>query len=109
MPLKLEPSLQTTVTLEALVSMRQSLIEERDKLIRDIGTISDDIVTQLAAADQKSVRVGPWLVSLVESQGRQTLDKHRLVELGVAPETIVEATTRGAPSTSLQVRRASEE
>jgi hypothetical protein len=63
----------------------------------------------MALADEKSLRVGKYLVILVENQGRLTLDKHRLVELGVAPETITLATTRGAPSISLQVRTASEE
>jgi hypothetical protein len=109
------PRLTQTQTTELHASLRprvedrQRLIAERDRILAEIATVSDDIATRLALADEKSVRVGPYLVVLVENQGRQTLDKHRLVELGVSPETIQQATTRGAPSVSLQIRTASEE
>ena len=102
-----EPSLATT--LRPMVEHRQTLIAERDALIAEIGVCSDEIGRALALADQKSLKVGEYLVSLVENQGRLTLDKHRLVELGVSLETIAAATVRGSPSVSLSVRRTSEE
>ena len=95
--------------LEPSVERRQALIAERERLNHEIGALSDAIGHELAVADQKSVKVGAFLVTLVEYPGRQTLDKHRLVELGVPAETIIAAMVRGAPSTSLQVRRAPEE
>ena len=94
--------------LEPLVEERQALIQQRDEMIAAINDISDRIGTQLALADQKTIRVAGYQVSLVENPGRQTLDKHKLVELGVLPELIVRATTRSAPYTTLQVRRVSE-
>lgn len=96
---QLQQKLLSTVTL------RQDLIAERDALIDQIGRLSDEIGQQLALADEKSVRVGQYQVTLMENQGRLTLDKHRLVELGVSADTIIAASVRGAGSTSLQVRR----
>jgi hypothetical protein len=71
--------------------------------------LNDEISQTLVIADQKSARVGPYLVTLVENQGRLTLDKHRLVELGVLPETLTAATVRGAGFVTLQVRTAGRE
>ena len=108
---RLRQEVQATLAtqLDQKVCLRQALIEDRDRILAEIAEVSDDISREMALADQKSVRVGKYLVILVENQGRLTLDKHRLVELGVAPETITLATTRGQPSVSLQVRTASEE
>ena len=85
------------------------MIAARDLLLTEIATLSDEIAATLAMADEKSVRVGPFLVTLVENSGRLTLDKHRLLELGVLPETLTAATVRGQPSISVQVRTAAEE
>jgi hypothetical protein len=106
---KLEQTLGLIVELRQKVEDRQRLIAERDRIIAEIGIVSDDIATQMAIADEKSLRVGPWGLTLVENPGRLTLDKHRLVELGVSPETITAATVRGTPSVSLQVRKVSED
>lgn len=95
-------------TLEPLVTRRQELIVQRDLLINEIASLSDEISTQLALADEKRLRIGEFLVLLVESAGRLTLDKHRLIELGVSPDLIIEASTRGKPSISLQIRPASD-
>jgi hypothetical protein len=104
-----ELNVSLRLALQPLVARRQELIAERDRLIEEIGTLSDDISRELALADEKSLRVGPYLVTLVESAGRLTLDKHRLVELGVSPDVITEASVRGKPSISLQVRTAAED
>ena len=97
-----------TTTLSPLVDERQQLITQRDELIKRIDTLSAEISQTLVLADERSVHVGPWLVTLVEYSGRMTLDKHRLVELGVSPETITAATVKGQPSISLQVRHSPE-
>jgi hypothetical protein len=107
------PKMMQTAELElglrSKVDERQTLIAQRDQILQQIATLSDEISQTLVMADQKSARVGPYLVTLVENQGRLTLDKHRLVELGVLPETITAATVRGTPFVSLQVRTASTE
>ena len=107
--LRLEQQQTLAATLEARVSLRQELIAERDRILGEIAGVSDEISREMALADEKSLRIGKYLVVLVENQGRLTLDKHRLVELGVSPDTIIEASVRGQPSISLQVRTASEE
>jgi hypothetical protein len=106
---KLEQTLNLVVGLRLKVDERQALIAERDRIVQEIATLSDEITRTMAMEDVKSTRVGPYLLTLVENQGRLTLDKHRLVELGVLPETITAATVRGTPFVSLQVRTASEE
>jgi len=107
--LKVEQQLNLVVGLRLKVDERQSLIAQRDRILQEIATLSDEISRTMAMEDVKSVRVGPHLLTLVENPGRLTLDKHRLVELGVLPETITAATVRGAPSVSLHVRTAGEE
>jgi hypothetical protein len=95
--------------LRPTVEKRQALIAERDRILQEIAGLSDEIAREMAIADEKSVRVGPYALTLVENPGRLSLDKHRLVELGVSPETITAATVRGNPSITLHVRTASEE
>jgi hypothetical protein len=106
---KLEQTANIAVGLRLKVDERQDLIAQRDRIIQEIASLSDEISTTMAMADEKQVRVGPWLLTLVENSGRLTLDKHRLLELGVPPETLTAATVRGQPSISLQVRTAAEE
>ena len=106
--LSLAPTLELVDKLAPLVESRQQMIAERELLQAKIAVVSDDIAREMALADQKTLRVGPHVLTLVESQGRLTLDKHRLVELGVSADVIIEASVRGAPSISLQVRKASE-
>jgi hypothetical protein len=105
--LQAQTALQTT--LRPLAEQRQALIAQRDQLIEAIAGLSDDISTRMVLEDQKSIRTGPYLLTIIENSGRNTLDKRRLIELGVDPDVILEATTRSAPSTSLQVRVAAEE
>jgi len=105
---RLEQQQTLQVTLDAKVCLRQALIADRERLIAEIAEVSDEIAREMALADEKSVRVGKYVCTLVENPGRMTLDKHRLVELGCPAELITQATTRGQPSISLQVRTASE-
>jgi hypothetical protein len=105
---RLEQQQGLRTTLGPKVALRQALIADRDRLIAEIAECSDEIAQAMALADEKTIRVDKFIVTLVENPGRMTLDKHRLVELGVSPNLITEATTRGAPSISLQVRTASE-
>ena len=102
------PQMELHAKLEPLVEERQALIEQREELIAAINDISDRIGTELALADQKTIRVAGYQVSLVENPGRLTLDKHRLIELGVSLQDIAAATTRGAAYTTLQVKRVAE-
>ena len=102
------PQVELHQKLEPLVEERQALIQQREELIAAINDISDRIGTELAVADQKSIRVAGYQVSLVENPGRLTLDKHRLIELGVSLQDIAAATTRGTSYTTLQVKRVSE-
>jgi len=110
---KIEQTLSTIVglaeNLRPKVEERQALIATRDLLLTEIATLSDEIASTLAIADTKTLRVGPYNLTLQENPGRLTLDKHRLVELGVSPETIQAATVRGTPSVALHVRVAAEE
>src|SRR4030095_7902067 len=78
---KLEQTANIAVGLRLKVDERQDLIAQRDRIIQEIATLSDEISTTMAMADEKQVRVGPWLLTLVENSGRLTLDKHRLLEL----------------------------
>jgi hypothetical protein len=109
----IEQSLSTIVglaeNLRPKVDERQALIAERDRILAEIATLSDEISSTLAIADTKHLKVGPYQLTLVENPGRLTLDKHRLIELGVSPETLTAATTRGTPSISLQVRTTTED
>ena len=109
MSLRTEASVSLSVALKPLIERRQELIAQRDQLTEEIGTLSDDIARELALAGEKSLRCGAWTATLVESAGRLTLDKHRLAELGVSPDVIVQASVRGQPSVTLQVRKASED
>ena len=111
MTTRLIQAVETTLEarLAPMVEDRQKLIAERDRLIAEITKVSDDISQSLVLADQKSARVAGYVVTLVENPGRQSLDKHRLVELGVSPTQILQATTRSAPYVTLQVRRVAEE
>lgn len=106
--LHLEIELTLADKLRARVEHRQALIAERDRIIAELGVVSDDLAREMALADQKRLRVGPHLLLLVENPGRITLDKHRLVELGVSPDVIIEASVRGPSSISLQVKKASD-
>jgi hypothetical protein len=103
---------QTTNLVAGLrlkVDERQDLVAQRDRILAEIATLNDEISRTMAMEDVKTARVGPYLLTLVENSGRLTLDKHRLVELGVAPETITAATVRGAAFVSLQIRTDKEE
>jgi hypothetical protein len=107
--LEQETAVHLQAGLRLKVDERQALISQRDRILQEIATLSDEITRTMAMEDIKSARVGPYLITLVENAGRLTLDKHRLVELGVPPETITAATVRGQGFTSLQVRTAAEE
>jgi hypothetical protein len=106
---KLEQTTNLVAGLRLKVDERQALIAQRDRILQEIAGLSDEISRTMAMEDVKTARVGPYILTLAENSGRLTLDKHRLVELGVSPETITAATVRGAAFTSLQVRTASEE
>ena len=67
------------------VTLRQELIAKRDEILHEIAALSDQISTDMVLADQKSVRVGPHLLTLVENPGRNTLDKKRLAGTGRGP------------------------
>jgi hypothetical protein len=108
MPVRLETQQTLSTKLAALVESRQQMIAERERLIEQIGIVSDEIAREMALADQKALRVGAFQLTLIENPGRVSLDKRRLLELGVSPEVITQASVRGTPSVSLQVRKASE-
>jgi hypothetical protein len=78
--------------LEASLRRRQELVVQKKALEDEIDTINSALEEYLIATGSDKEVVGPFTVARVTSR-RSTLNPHRLVELGVMPDTIKAATS----------------
>lgn len=77
--------------LEALCQQRQDLAALRDEAQAKIDEMSTAIGTELALRDVVRAEVGDYVAQLVD-QGRRTLDKQKLLGVGVTVDQIEAAT-----------------
>lgn len=96
-------SLSTDLALQTAIDLRQSLIEERKALETEIDTQTSLIATELSERGLDTLQLGDWTVRH-QTRERTTLDKGRLVELGVSTATI-EAATRRTTYRQLDIRK----
>jgi len=103
MPLNLTTvtSLETAIT--PLVETRQELKAKVAALEAQIDSINDDIKTTLVNAGELEVLAAGHKVTLNMAAERSTLDKQRLLELGVTTDQI-KAATKTTTSIVLNVR-----
>jgi hypothetical protein len=78
--------------LESSLRRRQELVAQQKALKEQIDTIDAALEEYLIATGSTKEVVGPFTVARVTSR-RSTLNPHRLVELGVMPDTIKAATS----------------
>lgn len=74
-----------------LVRKRQTLVERIKTMKEEVDTLSEEIGVYLITSKEHSVRVGEWTVTWVPEGISRTLNKEKLVELGVPVDTLVKA------------------
>lgn len=89
--------------LRQLVKDQQKYRAERDAAEALVKDCNEQIAELLEKAKVDSVAVDSHRVTRVESAGRSTLDKNRLMELGVAADTIIKATVQGKPFVTIKI------
>lgn len=82
--------LSLAATLLPLVTQRQALAAEIKRLQSQVDTLTEQITGEMVRAGEMKLEVGDWVPDYA-SRERKTLDKTRLVELGVSTEVIKQA------------------
>lgn len=98
-----EPSLEAT--LLPLLESRQKLKAVEAAAKAEIDKINDDIKNALIQADTLDIVVAGQRVTLDLEREKSTLDKQRLLEVGVSTEQIQKA-TKTSTYVQLDVRKA---
>lgn len=93
----------TNDELLAKCSQRQSVMDIRTQIQAEIDGLSQEIGTELGMRKVELVDLGEYVPKVIVST-RKTLDKVKLVELGV-PITVIEAATTETEVQSLRVDR----
>ena len=87
-----------------VVRQRQELVMQKDQLETAIRELNDQIGAMLTIAGTKSAATDEYTVTLVESPGRETLSKERLLELGAGVDVLRRATVSGKPYSTVMVK-----
>lgn len=80
------------------VSKRQQLKLQIDALQAEMKELNEEIGSALEAAGKKTVLAGDWRVTVADGVHR-SIDKVKLLELGVSAQTILKATKESHYST----------
>lgn len=104
------PALTVTpgLTLEQRFDNRQRLSAMLDEIDAQLKAENDAIKNDMTAAGLDEYRVGDEVLVLSVREGRKTLDKGLLVQLGVGTDVIERATKYGKDYVQLDVRKAKE-
>lgn len=98
----LSPAISFGLSMQ--LDIRHSLMEQRDDIKAQLDAVNEGIEAAMHSQGVEAVVVGDYSLKLSPVKGRETLDKLRLVELGVSTETLKAATKTGDPSYRLDVR-----
>lgn len=82
---------------------RQSLCNERDQAQKGIDALTTQIRNWLQALGIGGLITANYKAVVVTSKGRTSISGQKLLEKGVPPQVIEEATVTGTPSVSLRV------
>ena len=78
---------------DKLAARRIELKEQKDAIEREIAELDPQLGALIATADMKSVRFGYYRFTLGYGSSGGRLSKERLLELGVTPEQLAQATS----------------
>lgn len=87
----------------ALVSEYEAVAEGMRQLEAEKKAIQSQLQRWFSDADIKTVMCGTTRVTLVQSEGRSTIDKMKLIERGVPASVISECTVQGQPFSFIKV------